>query len=228
MPDTLTHYGVKGMKWGVIRSKETLDRIAGRKAEEASSDSPFSGFTVENGTIKPTPKRGEYDWVFDNMDAVVSKMESYEAAGQMKIAKRLGMDEPDMFNQDFQEAMAEYFDSGEQALEYLDEYVELAEAMDYLDEQLRREDGMYVSSVSAEDLANFEGYHNKIDAWTKMYKKKSVFSKEGIKKQVKDAVETVESGVKKVSAAVSAGAKKVSKGIGETVDKVGDVLDKLF
>lgn len=36
--DYLTHHGVKGQKWGVIRPKEVLDRLAGRTSKSKKED----------------------------------------------------------------------------------------------------------------------------------------------------------------------------------------------
>lgn len=46
----LSHYGIKGMKWGVRRSQATLDRLAGRtpsKKRKKSSDRVGSGNTAK-------------------------------------------------------------------------------------------------------------------------------------------------------------------------------------
>lgn len=74
--DALEHYGIKGMRWGVRRSRAELDRLAGRTSSKKST----SGGTSKPSSGSATKKSGTNRYISRNSDAV--------ARGDRQVARR--------------------------------------------------------------------------------------------------------------------------------------------
>lgn len=93
--DTLEHFGILGMKWGVRRDRKTLDRLAGRKSKtgevkESQSEKPKSKSVHEMSDTELRTKLNRLQMEKQYQDLLKQKAngfsEAQESAGQ-KYAK---------------------------------------------------------------------------------------------------------------------------------------------
>ena len=65
--DELMHYGVLGMKWGVRRSQDELDRINGRAYDFQKTENGYvlkKGSTVHRVTTDPDNEKEGYAYIY--------------------------------------------------------------------------------------------------------------------------------------------------------------------
>lgn len=84
MSNYLIHYGVKGMKWGVRRDKEELDRLAGR-AYKVDYESDENTLKVTKVSELPDPSFYSEEWSKIKREAEEAKKSTEEYHKKMGI-----------------------------------------------------------------------------------------------------------------------------------------------